>query len=148
MNHLRTEIDISAPPEVVWDVLTDLGRHEEWNPFMVEASGEVVVGSKLRVRMQPVGGKPTVFTPVVTVADSGQVFEWLGSLPIPGLFSGRHRFELTPIPGGTRLVQSESFKGILFPLLAKTIEAKTKPAFEAMDEALKARTEAMVRSGD
>ena len=33
--------------------------------------------------------------------------------------SGEHRFALTPAGGGTRLVQSESFRGLLVPFPAR-----------------------------
>ena len=146
MRELHTEVEISAPPATVWDVLTDLDAHATWNPFMVQASGDVKVGAKLRILMQPVGGKQTTFKPTVTVVEPTSVFEWLGSLPIPGMFTGRHRFELVPTDDGTRFVQSESFRGLLLPLLSGMLKTRTKPAFEAMNDALKLRAEARVRN--
>ncbi len=39
MQHvLHTEIDIEAPPETVWRILTDLERYGEWNPFVVSST--------------------------------------------------------------------------------------------------------------
>ena len=31
---IRTEIEISAPPERVWEVLVDFPGYAGWNPFM------------------------------------------------------------------------------------------------------------------
>ena len=39
MPSISTEIDIAAPPNEVWAVLTDYERYPEWNPFMVKLSG-------------------------------------------------------------------------------------------------------------
>jgi hypothetical protein len=36
---LTTEIDIAATPQRVWQVLSDLTAHREWNPFIVQATG-------------------------------------------------------------------------------------------------------------
>jgi uncharacterized protein YndB with AHSA1/START domain len=49
---LRTSIDIAAPPERVWEVLTQLAAYPEWNPFIVRAEGTVAVGERLSPRMQ------------------------------------------------------------------------------------------------
>lgn len=145
MHHeLQTQIDIEAAPETVWNVLTDLETYSEWNPFIVESSGHVAVGERLTNRMQPPGGKAMTFKPSVTVVEPAATFEWLGRLGLPGVFDGRHRFELHPTAsGGTRLVQTEEFDGVLVPLLRKSLDTKTHAGFEAMNSALKARAEAV-----
>jgi hypothetical protein len=144
MKRLLTEIDVDAPPAVVWTVLTDLSAYAEWNPFVVAADGAVALGARLEVRIQPPGGRATTFRPTVTVVDEHATFEWLGHLGIPGVFDGRHRFELEPTPTGTRFVQSEEFGGVLAPLFAGTFAARTRAGFEAMNRALKTRAEAIV----
>jgi len=37
---ISTEIDIAAPPNKVWAVLTDYDRYAEWNPFLVKIYGD------------------------------------------------------------------------------------------------------------
>jgi uncharacterized protein YndB with AHSA1/START domain len=53
-----SQIDIDANPERVWQVLTDLSAYPDWNPFIVRAEGRIDVGSRLTLRMRPVGGRP------------------------------------------------------------------------------------------
>ena len=36
---------------------------------------------------------------------------------LPGIVGGEHSFSLTPADGGTRLVQSETFRDLFVPLL-------------------------------
>lgn len=52
---LRSEIDIGAPAERVWEVLTDFEALPEWNPFLIRASGRLVEGERIEVVLQPPG---------------------------------------------------------------------------------------------
>ena len=144
MHHeLHTEIEIDATPEVVWEVLTDLDQYADWNPFIVEAAGETVVGQRLTNRLQPPGGRAMTFRPRVTEVETDATFEWLGRLGLPGVFDGRHRFELQSTgSGGTRLVQREQFDGVLVRFMRSSLDTRTRAGFEAMNAALKDRAEA------
>lgn len=142
MRTVSTTIDINAPTGAVWEALVDLDRYAEWNPFVVEATGVVQVGARLKVRIQPVGGRAMTFRPTVTSAEPGRRFAWLGRLGnVPGLFDGAHRFELEATRTGTRLVHAEDFRGVLVPLLARSLDAGTRAGFEAMNAALARRAE-------
>lgn len=148
MHHrLHTEIDIEAPVDVVWEMLVDLDRYDEWNPFIVEATGRPEVGQRLVNRLQPPGGRAMTFKPTVTEVESGRVFEWLGRLGLPHVFDGRHRFELRPTAsGGTTLVHTEEFDGLLVRVMRSSLDSRTKAGFVGMNEALKARAEAVAAS--
>lgn len=141
---LVTEVEIDARPEDVWEVLVDLDAYDIWNPFIVEGAGKVEKGERLHLRMSPPGGNAMSFKPKVTVADQAARFEWLGHVVMPGLFDGRHRFELSANNGTTNLVHSEEFTGVLVPMLSKMLDEKTKSGFEAMNAAMKKRVEARV----
>jgi len=144
---LRAEIEIDADPATVWGVLLDFEAYPEWNPFIRPIAGEQVVGARLRVRIQPPGSRGMTMKPRVTVVEPERAFGWLGTLGIPHIFDGAHRFELEPIDGGarTRFVQSEHFRGVLLPLAARSILPNTLRGFEAMHQALAER--AVARKG-
>lgn len=142
-HELRTQIDVDAPPPLVWAILTDLAAFPDWNPFITSSEGRVAVGERLTNRIEPSGGKAVTFRPTVTEVDEQRVLEWLGRLVVPGLFDGRHRFELVPNYGGTRLIQTERFTGVLVPLFKKRLDTGTRAGFEAMNTALKARAESL-----
>lgn len=140
---LRTEQEIDAEPERVWEVLTAFEEFGSWNPFIVSIEGEPVVGGRLKVRLQPPGGKGVTLRPVVTTNEPREEFGWLGRLGLPWLFDGAHRFELERLGDGrTRFVQSEHFRGALVPLLRRSLRTKTLEGFEAMNRALEERAEA------
>ena len=146
MRHvLHTEVEIAAPVDAVWETLTDLASYPDWNPFIVSAEGRVDEGERLTNRLQPPGGKAITFRPVVTVVEPAATLEWLGRLGLPGIFDGRHRFDLAPSPnGGTVVVQSEQFHGVLVRLLRRSLDTQTRSGFVAMNDALKERVEAVV----
>ena len=144
MKKLHTEIVVDARPEQVWDVLVDFEQYREWNPFIVELRGVAVLGAKLRASMSPPGGRPVTLRPRITELRPGAVLEWLGHVGVPGLFDGRHRFELEPAGSQTIVRQHEDFTGLLVPLLSRNIDGSTRRGLEAMNAALKARVEARV----
>ncbi len=147
MRHeLHTAVEIDASPEAVWAVLTDLDRYSDWNPFIISASGRVEVGKRLINRMQTPGGRAMTIKPTVTAVETASAFEWLGFFGFAGVFDGRHRFELHPIPTGTRVVHNEYFNGVLVRVLRRSLDSETRRRFEDMNTALKARVEAHVRS--
>ena len=65
MKELHTEIEIDASPEDVWRVLTDFDKYPEWNSFIKSASGEITVGEKLQVYIEPPNKKGMTFRPTV-----------------------------------------------------------------------------------
>jgi hypothetical protein len=139
---LHTQIDIEAAPERVWAVLTDFAAFPDWNPFMVRAEGNVRQGERLTIRMQPDSGRAMTFRPTVLEAEPNRRLRWLGRVLVPGVFDGEHSFSIEPLGSGkVRLVQEEEFRGVLVPLMARSLDRGTLPAFEKMNHALKRRAE-------
>ena len=143
MHKITTEIDIAAPAREVWAVLMDFGSYGEWNPFIIGLEGRPEVGARLEARLQPPGGKAMTFKPTVTAIEEERFFQWLGKVGFNGVFDGRHSFRLNPTEHGTRFEHSEQFTGILAGPVIKKIGDSTDAGFTAMNEALKARVEAI-----
>jgi hypothetical protein len=145
---LRTDLEIEAPADRVWTVLTDFERYPEWNPFVRSLSGPLAVGERLRAHLQAEGGTSFRVRPRVVTVAPGREFAWLGRLGIPGLFDGEHRFRIEPLADGgrVRFVHEEHFRGILVPLLWGKLDTETRRGFEQMNEALKQRVEGAGRT--
>jgi hypothetical protein len=142
MEVIHTEIDIEAPAERVWHILTDFASFPQWNPFIPHATGEPKVGAGFEVRIRPPGSRGMTFRPKVLRAELARELRWLGRLWMPGLFDGDHSFLLVSLgPARTCLVQKETFTGWLAPLLLKWMGDATRQGFEEMNRALKARAE-------
>lgn len=142
MKTLHTNIEIGASAEVIWNILTDFARYPQWNPFIKSIEGQMQQGAKLRVVIQPPGGKAMTFTPTLLVVHPQREFRWLGRLFIPGLFDGEHSFQIESTGTTTcRFVHEEKFSGLLVPLLWKSLNTTTRQGFQAMNEALKKKAE-------
>jgi hypothetical protein len=142
MKEIHTEIEIDAPAEKVWRVLTDFAAYPEWNPFIRRGEGDISVGARLHVYIQPSGGKGMSFRPTVLVADPNRELRWLGHLWVPGLFDGEHSFAIESLgEKRVRFIQREQFSGLLVPLLWQQLDRDVRRGFEEMNQALKLRSE-------
>lgn len=142
---IRTEVVIASNAAKVYEVLTDFPSYPSWNPFIVSIEGTPEKGTKLKAEMVLPGRKGAVFTPTVLSAEPGNEFRWVGSLPIPGLFTGEHFFLLKEeSPTSTLLVHGEHFSGLLIPVVGGIL-AKTEEAFKIMNKALKEQVESQTK---
>ena len=138
VKRIVTEIEIDATPERVWQILTDFPAFPQWNPFVLAAEGELVVGSRLRVKLPGMS-----FTPKVLRAEPNRELRWLGQLLLPGIFNGEHYFIIEPVSDQRcRFQHGENFSGLLVPLFSRKLDRTVVPGFAEMNQALKARAEA------
>lgn len=139
---ITTEIEIDAPAEKVWAILTDFPAFPSWNPFIRQIAGNAAAGERLRVQLQPDGSKAMTFQPTILAAMPNRELRWLGRLFLPGVFDGEHKFRIETLGSSrVRFVQEEQFRGILVGLFGRSLETGTKAGFEAMNLALKKRSE-------
>jgi hypothetical protein len=141
MKELRTEISIHAPSERVWQILTDLDHWPEWNPFIFHAHGKPQMGEKVDITIKS-GSKDMVLHCTVTKSEPNMELRWKYHVLSPALFQGEHSFIIEPDGDNqVRFVDREIFNGLLVPLQAKDIDTNSRVGFEAMDQALKIKSE-------
>ena len=147
MRPVYSEIFIAAPPARVFDVVLDVDRYPEWNPFtpwISIATAAVAVGQELDLHCQ--------MTPFQRLENEREVVleldreRWvfiMGTSRIrgrPGIRSYRtQRCFVTP--GGTWFVNMERFEGPLAPLVYLLYGGKLAAAFAGYCEALKREAE-------
>jgi uncharacterized protein YndB with AHSA1/START domain len=110
------EIEIVAPPDVVWSVLTGFERWPEWNPDVKSMAfeGPVAPGSEFRWK----AGPGTIVSTLEQVEPPALV-GWRGrTMSIEAL----HEWRLQPSGGGTRVETEESFSGMLAKLLRRPLQ--------------------------
>ncbi|KJK50191.1 hypothetical protein UK23_11815 [Lentzea aerocolonigenes] len=129
-NEVRTELVIPAPIDDVWQVLVDFGGYAHWNPVM-----EYVQVDDLKTKVKAAKGTPfeREFDGEITATEKYVLASQGGD---PKMFFGRHRWELTEIDSGTRLVNMEAFTGpMAADVLAQTREVLVAE-FDAFNQAL------------
>jgi hypothetical protein len=139
---IRSAIEIRAPLEVVWGVLTDFAAYPDWNPHVRRVVGKVDKGSHIAIHSQPPGGRMIVMRPTVVTWEPPTELRWRGTFVSARLFSGEHGFRVeTNGANRVRFVQNETFSGILVPIYARLRLPRTRRGFDEMNEALRDRAE-------
>lgn len=134
-------VEIAAPREKVWTVMTDVERWPEWTASVTSVElldgTPLVVGSRARIR------QPRLPVVVWTAIEAGRHFEWRNVGP--GLTSiASHRVEAVGAEAA-RVVLSFGWSGWLAPLIRLVYGDLSRRYVETEAEGLKRRCEASVR---
>lgn len=143
MVHLKTTLEIDAPPERVWDVLADFEHYDDWNPFIRSIRASMEAGAKVDFKAHA-GGRVVDIQARMLRVNRHQGFRWKGprSTALGRVFRGEHYFDLEPLEEGrTRFIHGEHFGGLIPRLAGGFLRRRLSPAYEAMNRALKKRAE-------
>ncbi len=71
------KIEIEAPAAVVWQVLTDLPRYGEWNPFCIKCESTLEIGAPVKMTMRNFwDDELAVFVEYVATVDPQRRLSW------------------------------------------------------------------------
>ena len=139
---IQNEIDIEASPKLVWEMLIEVSHYKDWNPFLVIPRGRARVGSYLELIMSPPGDSPRQKKVLVTSLKSYRELSWKGTIVHTVFFCGHNRFTLIPLSEHqTRLIQEETFSGLLVPFFSTWLDRYLSAGFKEMLIALKSEVE-------
>ena len=141
---IRSAIEIRAPLETVWRVLSDFPSYRDWNPHLREVRGRPRQGGRLMVLSQPPGARALALRPRLLIWRPPYEFRWRATFISRHLFSGEHGFRLeTHSEDRVRFVHDETFRGLLVPLYSLVRMSATRRGFAQMNEALRDRAESI-----
>ena len=129
------EVDISAEPELVWDVLTAFDRWPTWNPDIKSISmhGDVAAGSEFRWK-----AGPGTITSTIQEVDPPRRITWTGrTLGIRAV----HVWWLEPSDGVTTVLTEESYAGVVARVFRQTLQKALDRALDNALRCLKAEVE-------
>jgi hypothetical protein len=143
MRRLASALDIAAPPERVWEQLTDFPGFPSWNPFIRKASGDLKVGNQLQITLK-LGRVERTFRPKLSRIEPNRELRWVAQVGPKGLFDVERIFQCEPLPNGdTRFAQSEICTGLFEPILfiGGKLEKDILRGYQDFAHAIKERVE-------
>jgi uncharacterized protein YndB with AHSA1/START domain len=145
---IRFELDVDAPAEIVWEVVSDLSRYVEWNPFVVRASSTCEVGAPIRMKVQLFSSFAQSQTEEITDFIAPERICWGlvggGSL---ALSSRRCQAVAADGPSRSRYVSEFQLSGWFATVVMALLGRRLESGFRGMSEAVKARAEQLHRTG-
>jgi len=135
-------IDIDAPPQVVWDILVDLERYGEWNPFVTRVKGQASVGAPVTLTVT-MGGRVVKQRLVIRTLEPPSTLVWTIPAENSLILRGGRTQRIEDLGGGRcRYISREELLGLASPVIGLFTKTSIQRGMEAGAKALKARAEA------
>jgi hypothetical protein len=131
----RADTAVSAPPDVVWAVLSDIDAWPEWNPAVSSASLEGPLEAGTRFRWK---AGPGSITSTLRIVEPSRTIGWTGTtLGIRAV----HVHRLDERDAATNVTSEESWNGLLVRLLRRPLAKRLQAELESGLGHLKAKAE-------
>jgi hypothetical protein len=139
---IGAQIEIEAPIERVWQIVSDLAAYPEWNPFTPRVESSLRLGDPvtLHVRMKP--NRELVRVERITAVEPKERLCWSMQLLAPFVLASERCQTVTALAEGrTRYSTENRFRGFLVPLVLWIYGEDMRRGFNELAAALKKRAE-------
>ncbi|HUR32155.1 MAG TPA: SRPBCC family protein [Vicinamibacterales bacterium] len=138
MKDYSVSVQIEAPPDRVWSVMSDIERWHEWTPTITRVqrtnAGPFRIGARARVHQPRLPAADWM----VTAIQEGRSFTWESRAP--GLrVTARHQVEA--VGTGSRVTLSIQYSGVVGNLLGRLIAGINRRYIALEADGLKRRAE-------
>lgn len=140
---IESEIEIAAPADKVWRVITNIENWSDFNPAINASAGVAKLGSEHSVTMRgEVPGEvgPT-YMPKIMSFEDGKSYRWRAVMGAGFIFTNDKVFELQATQTGTLLKHKEVFNGMMLPLMKGFMQEGVPPILDEMNKAFKTQAE-------
>jgi len=142
-------VEIDAPPSLVWEILLDMPKYAEWNPFCVECDSTLEMGAPVNMKLKSYIEPDTYFPncEYICVFEPEKQISWElpdnEAWPYPA-----RRDQFIEDLGGNRCAywSTDAFLGDNGIHVMRFAGPWVKIAFDETAHALKARAESLYRS--
>lgn len=142
MKEIKTELEIMASSERVWQVLTDFPNFVKWNPVITRIKGEAKVRTKLEIHLRTRSGKSRIYKPTITKVEPNHELRWFGKSLFPGILNGERIFTIDSIgTNNVRFFHRQIFTGLGASLAGDRLDRDIRHTLNEMNVALKEQAE-------
>lgn len=144
-------VEVDAPHDFVWDVITDFRRYGEWNPFVVACDSTLKVGDPIEMRVHLFGAFAQPQREIIFEHEPGKRFCYgVAGVPFGAMRSNRCH-EVRVLDSGRSEYRSHfELSGWLSPVVSGLLGSQLRRGFHAMTESIRTRSEQLAsrsRSG-
>jgi len=134
---IRFELDVDAPADVLWGVVSDLSRYVEWNPFVIRASSTCEVGAPIRMKVRLFTSFAQSQTEEITEFSAPERICWgLTGGGSSALSSRRCQVVAPDGPSRSRYVSEFQLSGWFAPVVMGLLSRRLEAGFQARAEQL------------
>ena len=138
---IEHRIGVQTPPEVIWEIVSDLSRWHRWNPLYPKAEGVLRIGSKLTLEEALPGEPPRVIQPTILDWVPNEQIHWK-MVSKRGFLKSIHYIEIEQLSEASCIFSNgEIFDGLLAAGTVRRMRGKLRAGFTAMGERVKALAE-------
>ena len=132
---IEHRLGVAAPPQVVWQVVSNLEGWPGWNPLYVKADGVLRIGTQLTITQTLKGLPDTVIQPTIVdwVPDNQILWRLSG-----GLLQRLRYIEIDKLSDeGCIFSNGEDWSGLLAGLIPVELRKALRRGYEALGEAVR-----------
>jgi hypothetical protein len=143
------EVDIAAPASVVWEVITDLPRYREWNPFTVQIDSTLKLGDPVDLHIPIPGqaGQEMVVREYLVAWEPDRLLSWEQRATAENKDCARRDQYIESLgPERSRYVTTDVFLGLNADRIMQDFGGWVKASFDAVAQGVKQQAEKLYAS--
>jgi uncharacterized protein YndB with AHSA1/START domain len=139
------KVQIAAPASFVWDVLVDYANYPEWNPYTIEVTTTLEVGTPIDLTLPAPDGSDKTFVnrEYIRVVDPPRHLRYDTGEEMTGIFAVRDQWIEASSSTSCEYHTTDAISGRYADAVMEQTGAWVKQGFDAVAEALKKRAETL-----
>lgn len=135
---------IDAPADLVWQVITDLPRYGEWNPFVLRCESSLIPGEPIDMLVNVAGSAPRRQREWIRSNTPGRELSYtMRPAPLGALRSLRSHTVTAVTDERTRYESHFELEGWLRPVVAAILGRNLRRGFDGMTTGIQRRAESL-----